>query len=104
MNQKVLLAGAAVAIAAGAVTFALAQKKYTIVTVVKITGINWFNRMEEGVKQYATDSGNNIRYPDGRLVATNRGDLIKNARARIHRDINDSDRCRALDDERACAR
>ncbi len=51
-----------------------------------------------------TDSGNHIRYPDGRLVATNRGDLIKNARARIHRDINDSDRCRALDDERACAR
>ena len=58
MNKKLLLAGAAVAVAAGAVTMALAQKKYTIVTVVKITGINWFNRMEEGVKQYAKDSGN----------------------------------------------
>ena len=33
-------------------------KKYTIVTVVKITGINWFNRMEEGVKKYAKDTGN----------------------------------------------
>ena len=51
MNKKLLLAVAAVAVAAGAVTMALAQKKYTIVTVVKITGINWFNRMEEGVKQ-----------------------------------------------------
>lgn len=34
------------------------SKKYTIVTVVKITGINWFNRMETGVKKYAKDSGN----------------------------------------------
>lgn len=33
-------------------------KKYTIVTVVKITGINWFNRMEEGVRRYAKDTGN----------------------------------------------
>ena len=28
-------------------------------TVVKIAGINWFNRMEEGVKQFGTDSGVN---------------------------------------------
>ncbi|PNY79484.1 autoinducer 2 ABC transporter substrate-binding protein [Deinococcus koreensis] len=42
-----------------AVTGAQAQnKKYTIVTVVKITGINWFNRMETGVKKYAKDTGN----------------------------------------------
>ena len=34
-------------------------KKYNMVTVVKITGINWFNRMETGVKKYAKDSGNN---------------------------------------------
>ena len=33
------------------------SKKYTIVTVVKITGINWFNRMETGVKKFATDTG-----------------------------------------------
>lgn len=34
------------------------NKKYTIVTVVKITGINWFNRMESGVQRYAKDTGN----------------------------------------------
>jgi simple sugar transport system substrate-binding protein len=32
-----------------------AGKKYEIATVVKITGIPWFNRLEEGVKQAATD-------------------------------------------------
>ncbi|MGA2613762.1 MAG: autoinducer 2 ABC transporter substrate-binding protein [Spirochaetia bacterium] len=32
-----------------------AQKKYEIVTVVKIAGIPWFNRLEEGVKQAATE-------------------------------------------------
>ena len=30
-----------------------------IATVVKIAGIQWFNRMEEGVKQYAADTGAN---------------------------------------------
>lgn len=30
-----------------------------MVTVVKIAGIQWFNRMEEGVKKYAADTGNN---------------------------------------------
>ncbi|MFM7173365.1 MAG: substrate-binding domain-containing protein, partial [Caldilinea sp.] len=28
-------------------------------TVVKIAGINWFNRMEEGVKKFAADTGIN---------------------------------------------
>ncbi len=37
---------------------ALAQDTKKIATVVKIAGIQWFNRMEEGVKQYATDTGN----------------------------------------------
>ncbi|WP_037278346.1 autoinducer 2 ABC transporter substrate-binding protein [Rubellimicrobium mesophilum] len=32
---------------------------YDIATVVKIAGIQWFNRMEEGVKQFAADTGNN---------------------------------------------
>ena len=32
---------------------------YTIPTVVKISGIQWFNRMEEGVNQFAEDTGNN---------------------------------------------
>jgi simple sugar transport system substrate-binding protein len=32
---------------------------YDIATVVKIAGIQWFNRMEEGVNQYAAATGNN---------------------------------------------
>jgi simple sugar transport system substrate-binding protein len=35
------------------------NKKFTIVTVVKIAGIAWFNRMAEGVAQYAKDTGQN---------------------------------------------
>lgn len=43
-----------------AVAFSNAQDaKHTIVTVVKLSGIAWFNRMEEGVKQYAADTGQN---------------------------------------------
>jgi simple sugar transport system substrate-binding protein len=38
---------------------AMAQDAPSIATVVKIAGIQWFNRMEEGVKQYATDTGAN---------------------------------------------
>ena len=34
-----------------------AQDAKKIATVVKIAGIQWFNRMEEGVKQYAADTG-----------------------------------------------
>jgi simple sugar transport system substrate-binding protein len=56
MKKVLLIAGL---IVAAGVTGVLAQKKWTITTVVKITGINWFNRMEEGVKEYAKTSGNN---------------------------------------------
>jgi simple sugar transport system substrate-binding protein len=38
---------------------AAAQDSKDMVTVVKIAGIQWFNRMEEGVKKYAADTGNN---------------------------------------------
>lgn len=38
---------------------AMAQDAKKIATVVKIAGIQWFNRMEEGVKQYAADTGAN---------------------------------------------
>lgn len=38
---------------------AMAQDAPSIATVVKIAGIQWFNRMEEGVKQYAADTGAN---------------------------------------------
>jgi len=33
--------------------------KYTIALIVKIAGINWFNRMEDGVKKFAKDTGQN---------------------------------------------
>ncbi len=47
-------------LATSASVFALpaaAQDAKKIATVVKIAGIQWFNRMEEGVKQYAADTG-----------------------------------------------
>lgn len=47
-----LATGSALAVAAPAA----AQEK-SIATVVKIAGIQWFNRMEEGVKKYAEDTG-----------------------------------------------
>lgn len=60
MKRKTLwIAAGLAALAVGAMGIVLAQKKYTIVTVVKITGINWFNRMEEGVKAFAKETGNN---------------------------------------------
>ena len=55
-----LLAGTALAASAVALlaSDALAQEK-SIATVVKIAGIQWFNRMEEGVEKYAKDTGTN---------------------------------------------
>ncbi|WAJ29702.1 autoinducer 2 ABC transporter substrate-binding protein [Antarcticirhabdus aurantiaca] len=50
---------AATAIAGGMVGTAGAQDKKEMVTVVKLSGIAWFNRMEEGVKEYAEATGNN---------------------------------------------
>ena len=38
---------------------AAAQDGPSIATVVKIAGIQWFNRMEEGVVKYAEDTGTN---------------------------------------------
>jgi simple sugar transport system substrate-binding protein len=38
---------------------AVAEEKKDIATVVKIAGIQWFNRMEEGVKQFAAETGHN---------------------------------------------
>src|SRR6185312_6102213 len=46
-------------LAAGLVGAHAQDKKYNILTVVKISGIQWFNRMEEGVKKFAADTGNN---------------------------------------------
>jgi simple sugar transport system substrate-binding protein len=60
MSRKVIgIAAGALVLAAGAGFVLAQQKKYTITTVVKLTGINWFNRMEEGVKQFAKETGFN---------------------------------------------
>lgn len=60
MKRKTFwIAAGLAALALGVAGMVLAQKKYTIVTVVKITGINWFNRMEEGVKAFAKETGHN---------------------------------------------
>jgi simple sugar transport system substrate-binding protein len=45
-------------LAAFAATGLAADKKYNLATVVKISGINWFNHMETGVKKFAADTGN----------------------------------------------
>lgn len=57
------------------------HKKFTIATVPKMTGIAWFQRMEQGVKKYATDSGNDAFYigpatGDAALQAQTIEDLI----------------------------
>ncbi|GGE06057.1 autoinducer 2 ABC transporter substrate-binding protein [Aureimonas endophytica] len=61
MSRKfAYIAGAAALAVTAVLGSAEAQdKKYTIATVVKISGIQWFNRMEEGVKKFAADTGNN---------------------------------------------
>jgi simple sugar transport system substrate-binding protein len=44
--------------AAGTVEPTKAAKKYKIATVVKITGVGWFDRMNEGIKKFGSDTGN----------------------------------------------
>jgi simple sugar transport system substrate-binding protein len=56
MTTRTLLAALAASTALLAVP-AVAQDAPRIATVVKIAGIQWFNRMEEGVKQFAADTG-----------------------------------------------
>ena len=38
---------------------AAAAKTWTIVNVPKVSGIAWFDRMNEGVKRFAEDTGHN---------------------------------------------
>ena len=60
MKTKLLLAAsAAVLTTAFFIAPGISQEPKKIATVVKIAGIQWFNRMEEGVKKYATDTGTN---------------------------------------------
>ncbi len=59
-TSKALLAGAMIAAPAYLLsTTSAVAAETTIATVVKIAGIQWFNRMEEGVTQYAEDTGAN---------------------------------------------
>jgi simple sugar transport system substrate-binding protein len=52
MKHKLALVMAAIAIASTGTVIHAQGKDKTIATVVKITGINWFNRMEVGVKEF----------------------------------------------------
>jgi simple sugar transport system substrate-binding protein len=52
-------------LALGAIALAQAATDTTIVTVVKVTGINWFNRMDEGVKEFAKDNPGINAYQTG---------------------------------------
>lgn len=56
-------------------------KKFKIATVPKMTGIAWFQRMEQGVKKYAADTGNDAFFigpatGDAALQAQTIEDLI----------------------------
>jgi simple sugar transport system substrate-binding protein len=55
----------AAGIAAGANVAANAATNETIVTVVKVTGISWFNRMDEGVKEFAKSTPGVTAYQTG---------------------------------------
>jgi simple sugar transport system substrate-binding protein len=57
MKSARLLAVLAASTAAMALPAIAQDAPPKIATVVKIAGIQWFNRMEEGVKQFATDTG-----------------------------------------------
>jgi len=58
-KTRILAGGVAAAVLFAGLAGAGAQDKKNIVTVVKISGIQWFNRMEEGVKKFAADTGAN---------------------------------------------
>ena len=58
--MSLMLAAAMVAgTIGGAVSTVAAEEDndYTIVTIVKLTGVAWFDRMEEGVQKFAEDTG-----------------------------------------------
>ncbi|MFK7890209.1 MAG: autoinducer 2 ABC transporter substrate-binding protein [Granulosicoccus sp.] len=59
-GSKALLASAIIAAPGLFIsTIPMAAAETSIATVVKIAGIQWFNRMEEGVNKYAEDTGAN---------------------------------------------
>ncbi|QGZ64983.1 autoinducer 2 ABC transporter substrate-binding protein [Paraburkholderia acidisoli] len=62
--KRLSVALTACALAAGLVAAAHAADQ-TIVTVVKVTGISWFNRMEEGVKEFGKENPGVTVYQTG---------------------------------------
>jgi simple sugar transport system substrate-binding protein len=61
MNIAIGRLGAGMAVGvllfATSVVSSVAAGPYTIVTVVKLIGVNWFSRMDEGIKKFAADTG-----------------------------------------------
>jgi simple sugar transport system substrate-binding protein len=72
---SIVAAGASLALLAGCSSMGgatapdaggtLAPEDMTMVTVVKLTGIGWFDRMEEGVNAFATETGIDARQEGG---------------------------------------
>ncbi|MFP6562820.1 autoinducer 2 ABC transporter substrate-binding protein [Paraburkholderia sp. B3] len=63
--KRLSVALTACALAAGLAVAAHAADNVTIVTVVKVTGISWFNRMEEGVKEFGQQNPGVTVYQTG---------------------------------------
>jgi len=60
MTRRLVRSVAAIAVAGAMLAVgAHAAQRYNIPTIVKIAGIQWFNRMEVGVNKFAKDTGNN---------------------------------------------
>jgi len=57
LRTHVLMGTGIAALCVGLSAPAFAEDSKSIATVVKIAGIQWFNRMEEGVQQFAAETG-----------------------------------------------
>src|SRR6195952_6143918 len=62
---RLATARAAVTLTGGIIAAAQAATNETIVTVVKVTGINWFNRMDDGVKEFGKETPGVTVYQTG---------------------------------------
>jgi simple sugar transport system substrate-binding protein len=63
MNANVRRLGTVIAVGvvllAASIGISAAAGPYTIVTVVKLIGVNWFSRMAEGTKKFGSETGTN---------------------------------------------
>lgn len=57
MKKPYLVLLVVMLVALSLITPVAAAKKYTIATVVKLDGVAWFDRMREGVQEFANDTG-----------------------------------------------